>query len=425
MDQKFDIVVVGGGSAGSTAAIAAARHGKRVLLVERYGFLGGTGTSVLDTFYGFFIPGQDSRRVVGGIPWKVVQALEAERAMMLRPNSYGAGSGVTYNAEVLKVVWDRLIRASGSQVLLHTLCTGVTRLEDGWQLHLNTRTDARTVQARLLIDASGDAQAATWAGAASEPLEPQKLQSLTTTFRVVNVDAEQAGTVKHRRLSELMEEAYQQGYQLPRREGSIHITPVAGSYVANMTRISGVNPLVPEELTDAEIEGRKQVLEYVRFLRDRVPGYAQAELVWLSTQVGVRESRRIVGEYTLTREDVLSAARFPDAVALCGAPIEDHHAGTGTHWEYLPEGETVDIPLRSLIPRGVARLLVAGRCLSASHEAHAAVRSIGQCMAMGQAAGTVAALALDEDCDVRSLDLARLRATLIADGAILRHFSIL
>jgi hypothetical protein len=214
---------------GGAAVVAAARHGKQVLLVERYGFLGGTGASVLDSFYGFFIPGRHSRRVVGGIPWEVVQALQEEKAMLLRPNSYGAGTAVTYNPEILKVVWDRLVLAAGAKVLLHTLCTGVKAVPDGWQIQLNTRTELRVVHARLLIDASGDAQIATWAGTASEPLDQSKLQALTTTFRLVNVDTEQANAVKHHYLSDLMEEAYRQGYNLPRREGSIQITPIAAA----------------------------------------------------------------------------------------------------------------------------------------------------------------------------------------------------
>lgn len=424
--QEFDVAVVGGGSAGCAAAIAAARRDMRVLLIERYGFLGGTGTSVLDTFYGFFTPGEGemARRVVGGIGWEVVEALEDQSAMMLRPNTYGAGTAVTYHPDILKIVWDRLVAGAGVHVLLHALCTNVTPACDGssggWQLEIATRTDRRAVTARCLIDASGDAQPATWAGARSEVLDAAKLQSLTTTFRVVNVDPDRAARVRHAELAELMARAHTDGYNLPRRDGSIHMTPITGSYVANMVRISGINPLIPEELTRAEMEGRRQALEYIRFLRDRVPGYGHAQLASLSTQVGVRESRRVLGTYTLTRDDILTAAKFADGIALCGAPIEDHHAGTGTRWEYLPPGETVDIPFRCLCPTGVSRVLVAGRCLSATHDAHAAVRSMGQCMAMGQAAGAAAAIAVLDGIDVHDIDVARLQAGLKAEGALLR-----
>lgn len=417
--QQYDVVVIGGGSAGCAAAVAAARHNKRVLLVERYGFLGGTGTSVLDSFYGFFTPGKDPRRVIGGVGWEVVEALDASGAMLIRPSSYGAGGAVTYNQEILKITWEGFVQGAGANLLLHTLCIGVESTNGVWRLQLATRTEPRTVETPWVIDASGDAQVATWAGAISESVDPARLQSLTTTFRVINVNSEQASTVKHGQLAALMEEAYRCGWDLPRRDGSIHMTPSIGAYVANMTRVKGINPLIPEELTQAEIEGRKQALNYVRFLREFVPGYASAQLDWLSMQIGVRESRRIIGDYTLTRDDVLSAAKFPDAIAECGAPIEVHHGGVGTTWEYLPEGQTVDIPFRTLAPKGVARLLVAGRCLSASHEAHAAVRSMGQCMAMGQAAGTAAALALDRSVDARDLDIERLQTTLVADGAIL------
>src|SRR5690606_34476240 len=132
-------------------------------------------------------------------------------------------------------------------------------------------------------------------------------------------------------------------YDLPRKEGSVHITPFAGMMATNLTRVGNIDPTEPEQLTYAEIEGRRQALEYARFLRDRVPGYEQSVIGALSTQIGVRESRRIYGEYRLNRQDVLSARKFDDAIARCGAPIEEHHAGGDTRWEYLPEGETYGI----------------------------------------------------------------------------------
>jgi hypothetical protein len=176
----------------------------------------------------------------------------------------------------------------------------------------------------------------------------------------------------------------------------------------------------PEILTRIEIEGRRQALEYVRFLRDRVPGYERAALVAVSSQVGVRETRRVFGDYRLTREDVLSAREFDDQIGLCGAPIEDHHggSGTGTTWEYLPDGEVVGIPLRTLIARDGQNVLMAGRCFSAEHDAQASVRSMAQCMAMGQAVGTTAALAADGDGLVRGVSPAVVTGSLETDGAL-------
>jgi hypothetical protein len=175
----------------------------------------------------------------------------------------------------------------------------------------------------------------------------------------------------------------------------------------------------PELLTRAEIAGRRQALEYVRFLVDRVPGYEHASLVALGTQIGVRETRRVYGDGRLTRDDVLAARQFDDQVGLCGAPIEDHHAGADTAWAYLPDGEAVGIPYRSLVVRDADNVLVAGRCFSATHDAHASVRSMAQCMAMGQAAGTAAAMASARGVTPRDLDAGELRDRLRADGAIL------
>ena len=243
-------------------------------------------------------------------------------------------------------------------------------------------------------------------------------QSLTTTFQMINVDVERAKAVPKPELWQKMEEASASGqYHLPRKEGSSHITPFEGVMVTNMTRVGGIDPTDPAALSRAEREGRKQAFEYARFLRDLIPGYEGAVIGRLSTQIGVRESRRVKGEYWLEREDVLAARKFADAVAQCGAPIEEHHAGGDTRWEYLPEGETYDIPFRCLVPQKLNGVVVAGRCLSASHDAHASVRSIGQCLAMGQAAGLAASLA--KDGDVRGVDIDALRSRLLELGAVL------
>lgn len=428
---EVDVCVVGAGSAGSTAAIAAARTGARTLLIDRLPFLGGTSTAVLDTFYGFYTPGTQARKVVGGIGDDVVAALRTLGPVLERPNTYGAGTGVTYLAEHLKVAWERLVTDAGARILLHVLLQAVD-VRDGRveSLIVATRAGLGRVRAATFVDASGDADLCAFAGFGFETAgESDPAQTLTTTFRLANVDMDRRRTVSRDALHALMAEAAASGvYDLPRREGSDHITPIDGVTATVMTRLESirrdadgriVNATDPWFLTDAEMAGRRQALEYARFLHDRVPGYERSSLVALGTQIGVRETRRVYGDYRLTRDDVLGARGFDDAIGLCGAPIEDHHGGADTAWQYLPDGQTVGIPYRALLVRDAINVLVAGRCFSATHDAHASVRSMAQCMAMGQAAGTAAAVASAAGRDPRDVPSATLRDRLRADGAIL------
>ena len=175
----------------------------------------------------------------------------------------------------------------------------------------------------------------------------------------------------------------------------------------------------PFFLTESEIAGRAQATEYARFLVDKVPGYEKASLYGFSTLIGVRETRRVYGDYRVEKDDVLQARQFDDQVALCGAPIEDHHSGDGTNWVYLPEGSAVGIPLRSLIVKDSVNTMVIGRCFSATHDAHASIRSMAQCMAMGVAAGVTASLATKESQEVRSISFSKIREQLTKTGAVL------
>jgi FAD-dependent oxidoreductase family protein len=428
----FDVVVVGSGSAGSPAAIAAARTGARTLLLEKLPFLGGNSTAVLDTFYGFWTPGQQPHTIVSGIGDDVVTELRRLGPVVERPNTYGAGTGVTYLAEHLKVAWERLVLDAGVRVLLHSFVQDV-EVRDGRvaALLVATKAGLRRVEGRTFVDASGDADLCAFAGFGYEQAgDLAPAQTLTTTFRMGGVDLARRRTIDKNGLHALMREAAESGdYALPRREGSDHITPTAGVTATVMTRVphvrregdAVVNATDPEVLTAAEIEGRRQALEYARFLTDRVPGYERASLIGLSTQIGLRETRRVHGDVRLDRDDVLSARQFDDQVGLCGAPIEDHHGGEGegTTWEYLPPGAAVGIPLGSLVVRDSTNTLVAGRCFSATHSAHASVRSMAQCMAMGQAAGTAAALAARGNGAVRTVPATALRDRLRQDGATL------
>ncbi len=422
MNQRFDVVVVGGGSAGSSAAISAARRGVRTLLVDRLPFLGGTSTAVLDTFYAFYTPGETARRVVGGLGWEVVERLKAAGVAFERPNTYGAGTGVTYDPEVLKVTWERLAEEAGVEILLHTWATGVQMREGNIKaVRLWNKGGESVVEAGAVVDASGDADLCAMAGVAYEDAtSTPNLQSLSTIFRVANVDVDRAASLPKTELWALMRTAAESGrYHLPRLEGSWHRTPHPGVVTVHMTRVPNVDATDPRQLTKAELEGRRQVQEYLRFLHDLVPGFERSVLVATSPGIGVRESRRVVGDYRLTREDVLEARRFADEIALCGAPIEDHVAGTDTRWTYVPQSGVYGIPYRCLLPSAVEGMLVAGRCLSATHDAHASARSMATCMAMGQAAGTAAALAVAAGRTPRSVDVDVLRGCLTEDGALL------
>src|SRR3954447_20324054 len=426
-----DVCVVGAGSAGSSAAIAAARGGASVLLIDRLPFLGGTSTAVLDTFYGFYTPGTRAGKVVGGIGDDVVAALRALGSVVERPNTYGAGTGVTYLAEHLKVVWEDLVERAGARILLHAMLQAV-EVRDGHvdAIVVATRAGLGRVRGAVFVDASGDADLTAFAGFGFERAgESDRAQTLTTTFRMVNVDLDRRRSVSKEEFHALMAQAAGSGgYGPPRRAGRGHGTPVDRMIATVMTRLDSfrreddgriVDATDPWFLTQAEIAGRRQALEYVRFLVDRVPGYERASLVAFGTGIGVRETRRVYGDYRLTADDVLAGRSFPDTIGLCGAPIEDHRTGADTVWRYLPDGAAVGIPYRALLVRDAANVLVAGRCFSATHDAYASVRSMAQCMAMGQAAGTAAAIAIAGATDPRHVPVAILQEQLRAAGAIL------
>ncbi|MEN9736531.1 MAG: hypothetical protein RL129_1242 [Actinomycetota bacterium] len=427
----FQVVVMGAGSAGSSAAIAAARSGASVIVIDRLPFVGGTSTGVLDTFYGFYTPGEVPKKIVGGIPDDVISGLAKFGSMLERPNTYGAGTGITYNPEHLKVVWENLLQDSGTKILLHALLQEV-EVKDGRvvALKLATRAGSIKVSGDYFIDASGDADLSHFAGFSYEKAgDIAPAQTLTTTFKMVNVDIKERKTINKDQLHQLMADAILQGYELPRREGSDHITTVPNTTATVMTRLDSMckdsNGNVqsvlddPFFLTQAEIEGRRQAVEYSRFLVDKVPGYKNSSIYGFSTMIGVRETRRVYGDYRIDKAEVLTAAQFDDQIALCGAPIEDHKSGDGTNWQYLPEGSAVGIPLRTLMVKESVNTMVVGRCFSATHDAHASIRSMGQCMAMGVAAGVTTALAVQAKSNLRDLPFSKIRSEIEKTGAVL------
>ncbi|RUX94547.1 MULTISPECIES: FAD-dependent oxidoreductase [unclassified Mesorhizobium] len=419
MEYQADVVVVGAGSAGMVAALASARNGASTILLERGGFLGGISTAVLDTMYAFYAPGEAQEKVVSGLPGEVVAQMEKYDAVLRRPNTFGSGTGITYNPETLKRVWDDLAREAGVRVFLHTFVTG--SIKTGQRVsgvRFVNKAGGHEVKAKIVIDASGDADVVADAGGDFELAgRDGAQQTLSTTFRMANV-GERALSVKKEELHSLMRDANRSGrFNLPREEGSVHRTPDKGIMATIMTRVPGVAPDDIEGISKAEADGRTQAQEYFRFLKAMVPGYEEAVLIGTSPWIGVRETRRILGDYQLTGEDVLAARRFDDGIARCGAPIEDHHAGRDTRWAYIPNSGTYTIPFRALLPRNLDGIVVAGRCLSSTHDAHASARSIGTCMAMGQAAGSAAALAAAKRITPRHVPTAELLDLLDRQGA--------
>ncbi len=429
--NSYDVIVVGSGSAGCPAAITAARKGAKVLLLERLGFLGGTSTAVLDTFYGYYTPGERSTKVVGGIADDVVKGLGAYNAYLERPNSFGAGTGVTYHPEYLKVVWEQLTRQAGCDILLNAWVQDtVTEGTAIKGLVVATKNGLQYMECKRVIDASGDADICHQAGIPYELaglVDPA--QTLTTTFKMVNVDMTKRKTMSKSEINALMAKAAATGkFNLPRKEGSDHITPVDHMTATIMTRLTSfekdskgnvINATDPKLWSEAEMKGRLQAIEYIRFLKAYVPGYEKSELSTFGVQIGVRETRRIEGHYRMTADDVLGAKTFDDQIGLCGAPMEDHHDGEGVKWQYIPNSEVVGIPYRTLIPQESSNLLVAGRCFSANHVAHSSVRSMAQCMVMGEAAGVAASMSIRDHCAPIDIDTDELRGILKNQGAII------
>ena len=420
-ELNYDVVVIGAGSAGCCAAISAARNNLKVLLVEKCAFLGGISTQVIDTFYGFYIPGKESKKVVGGIGDEIVEELKNRKAAIYRPNTYGAGTGITYEQEILKVVWEELVSSSHVDVLLHTIAIDVVQVNNRIEsVILANKRELVRVGAKQFIDCSGDADIVFKAGYDFDGVGKSTVQSLTTTFRIGNIDVEKSKSFSKNDLWNWMKEANEsQKFNLPREEGSVHITPVENIVATNMVRISINDPTDVEMLSRVEKEGRLQALEYFNFMKAYVPGYENSVLLNFSNQIGVRETRRIIGEYILQEEDVISARKFDDGILLCGAPIEDHNPSSTTKWKYLEEGEVYSLPYRCLIPKGSVNLLVAGRCISATHDAHASMRSIAQCMAMGEVAGVASAIAISDNLSANEIDVNKLRQKLMENNMIL------
>jgi hypothetical protein len=446
MACMVDVLVVGGGNAGCAAAIAAARHGARTMLVERYGFLGGTATAAMVGPWMTFHSGNE--RIVGGIAQEIVERLMRKGASPghLHDSSDYVATITPFDPEIHKALLLEMMREAGVSLLLHAYFLE-TRLEGAIVTGATFATigGSRTYAGTVVIDATADALVA---ASASVPVqqgdERGRVQPATLIFRLSHVDLAQLAHYLREHPEEvrsslpaadrtpealtavaglysLWQRARDEGIvDVPRELVSFFISPYPDEVTVNMTRVVDIDPLDPNDLTRAEVESRLQAMQLFEFFRRCVPGFQNARIAGTGTQVGIRESRRIVGRYTLTRDDVLHARKFDDAVARSAYPIDLHNPrGSGTTTERLPAGEYYEIPYRALVPINREQLLIAGRCISTTHEALASTRLTPTVMTLGQAAGTAAALACAQGVRVGDVDGRELRRRLIADGVLL------
>ena len=427
--DEVDVVVCGGGPAGTAAAIAAARNGAKTILLEHGYCLGGTATSGLMNRLG---PYHDQEKIIlGGLPWEILQRLIAIDAAthpvpcsQKDPDRYW----VPFDPEAMKWVLDTLTVEAGVNVLFHCYAVGISStINQRTGVTVETKSGRCAVLAKVVIDATGDGDVAVAAGASfgfgrrADGLT----QPMSIMFKMGNVARDEAKRFLSAHKQELAQLAASCGEKLP---------PYVGAGTDNLLRqdetfyninhVFGRDGTKIEELSRAALEARRQIWQSMSFARKHIPGYERAFLSATAARLGVRETRRIDGDYQLTIDDVLDSRKFDDAISRYACWVDIHTVvpdkGSGPYADRIPApGTSYDIPYRCLLPAKIENLLVAGRCFSATHEALASARMMPSCMAMGQAAGTAAALAINQNVSPRRLSVPTLQKRLREQGAMI------
>ena len=412
----YDVVVVGGGPGGFAAAVAAARSGAKTLLLEREGCLGGAATTMMVCP---FMPHVTSPGP-GGEPRRVVNAgLFAEVTERLRARGQTWDDVcIAFDDEYLKIVLDEMAAEAGVQVVFHAALFDAEVEGDRVRAILLAHNGGPIrAEGKVFVDGTGDALLAAQAGAEVRFGDAQgTVMPMTTKFVVAGVDLAQAPP--ERELKERCKRGPGDTPALVNTNLSTFRTKPHGRVHFNAIRVPG-NTIDPFSLGRAEAEGRRRVENFVAWLRANVPGYENAYLDKTGSHIGVRESRRIVGDYTLTYADWKACATFDDTVACCSYGIDIHgQKQNQTNLQFLPPGAWYQIPYRCLVPKGLKNLLVASRSISADCEAHSSLRIMPTVMNVGEAAGYAAALALPAG-DVRAVDVRALQGKIRDAGGVL------
>jgi len=451
-EEDYDVIVAGGGPSGSMAALAAARNGANVLLLEQYAFLGGTltamGVGPMLSFHN-----NVGEQVIQGYPEELVQ-----RLMAMGGSPGHVEDVITYcatmtpfDAEALKIALEEMLTEAGVTILYHTMLVGVERKGDRVEAVIGANKAGLTrFRATYFIDSTGDGDLSYRAGLPFKygRDKDQLTQPMTMKLKVGNVDrealkryaknyperclfdyGEEEGLARLERSPRISLKAFIPELKAARDAGEVNVqrefvllfeTGSPGTFIINVSRIQGLNGTDPYDISKAEMIGRQQCTEIFEFLVKRCPGFERAIRMDTSAQVGIRETRRIEGLYTMTEEDVLEGKIFADSLVLGGYPIDIHSPDKPeTETKFFRLGTIYGVPLRSVLTSEVTNLFMNGRCLSATHEALAGIRTTPQLMGLGQGVGTVAAMAVKTGRPPLEIPFADIRAALEAEGAFL------
>ena len=413
--KKYNLVVAGGGFAGVAAAIAAARRGLSVLLLDKSNCLGGAASNCLVQPFMLFATIENGKRkeLCGGIFKEIGDELKKDNKFQTR------GNDTFFHDEYLKLLLNRMVIESGAELLFHANIIEAERIGNKiTAVTVADKSQKHKIFADYFIDATGDANLAYMSDCSFRlgRMEDNLCQPMTLCFRLANVDVDK---INRAEINKLYKEKKNAGeIKNPREDVLMFNTLVRGVVHFNTTRIVKLNPTDIFDVTRAEIESREQMYEIFNFLKDNFSCFKDAEIVSSAPEIGIRESRMIDGEYILTGEDLKKLTKFPDAIAIGNYDMDIHNPeGAGTSHYFFKDGEYYTIPYRCLVPKDMENMLVAGRCISVDHYAQSSIRIMPIVCCIGEAAGTAAAEAYESGSGVSEIDIEKLRSDLRNNGA--------